>query len=280
MTSKTISYYNDHSGASHSDTDQLVLEISHTHMVCLVKGSNSGETEALEWFSIDEPGAEWSDIFHHIKLQSLLLHRTYRDIHCYYNFEEALLVPEAQFSAGAAEDFLSLVYGESDRHEIKYDTINISSPIINVYRVKKSLHEQVNRYFLLNKPHHIYTALAEEVLNTKDLAEHFIKVQFYSKHFVAAVVKEAQLQLIQSFAYTAKEDILYHLANISRQFSLDSQRSHLEVSGMFETGSSLHQQLQPMFGLITFESTEPDGIFKTTGEYPLHYFTPFHKLVV
>lgn len=280
MTSRTISYYNDISGAAHAQTDQLALEFSHTHMACLVKGAESGETEAMEIFTIEDTGAEWIDIFHDVKSQSLLLNRTYRDIHCYYNFEEALLVPASQFSAVAAEDFLSMVYGESSRYEIRQDTIAADSPMINVYRIKKTIYEQVNRYFLLNKPHHIYSVLVENILAVKDLPDHFIKVAFYSKHFIAIVVKEGKLQLVQSFAYDTKEDVLYHLANLNRQFTLNAVHSRLEISGRFDTGSELHQQLQPLFGLISFDTTEPDGIFKTTGEYPSHYFTPFHKLIV
>lgn len=280
MTSRTISYYNDISGAAHSQADQLALEFSHTHVACLVKGAASGETEAMEIFTIEDTGAEWIDIFHDVKSQSLLLNRTYRDIHCYYNFEEALLVPASQFSAVAAEDFLSMVYGESSRYEIRQDTIAADSPMVNVYRVKKTIYEQVNRYFLLNKPHHIYSVLVENILTTKDLPDHFVKVIFYSNHFIAVVVKAGKLQLVQSFACDTKEDVLYHLANLNRQFSLNPVHSQLEISGRFDTGSVLHQQLQPLFGLISFETTEPDGIFKTAGEYPLHYFTPFHKLIV
>jgi hypothetical protein len=280
MTSRTISYYNDISGATHSQEDQLVLEFSHTHVVCLVKGAGSGETEAMEIFTIEDSSAEWIDILHDVKSQSLLLNRTYRDINSYYNFEEALLVPALQFSPAAAEDFLSMVYGESLRHEIKQDTIAAASPMVNVYRIKKTIYEQVNRYFLLNKPHHIYSALVADILSATDLPDHLIKVIFYSKHLIAAVVKEGKLQLIQSFSYDTKEDVLYHLANLNRQFSLSPDHSQLEISGKFDTGSELHQQLQPMFGLISFDTTEPDGIFKTAGEYPLHYFTPFHKLIV
>lgn len=280
MTSRTISYYNDISGAAHSQADQLVLEFSHTHVACLVKGAASGETEGMEIFTIEDTGAEWSDIFHDIKSQSLLLNHTYRDIHCYYNFEEALLVPASQFSAVSAEDFLSMVYGESSRFEIRQDTLSTVSPMVNVYRVKKTIYEQVNRYFLLNKPHHIYSVLVEKILAATDLPDHFVKVVFYSNHFIAVVIKEGKLQLVQSFSYDTKDDVLYHLANLNRQFVLNPVHSQLEISGRFDTGSALHQQLQPQFGLIIFDTTEPDGIFKTAGEYPLHYFTPFHKLIV
>ncbi len=279
MTSRTISYYNDISGAAHSQADQLVLEISHTHVACLVKGAGSGETEAIEIFTIEDPGAEWIDIFHDVKSQSLLLNRTYRDIRCYYNFEEALLVPASRFSAVAAEDFLSMVYGESSRYEIRQDAIAAATPMVNVYRIKKTIYEQVSRYFLLNKPFHIYSLLVENILKTTDMPDHFIKVLFYSKHFIAVVVKEGKLQLIQSFSYDTQEDVLYHLANLNRQFELNPTHSQLEISGKFDTGSELHQLLQPLFGLISFESTGPDGIFKTVGEYPLHYFTPFHNLL-
>jgi hypothetical protein len=66
--------------------------------------------------------------------------------------------------------------------------------------------------------------------------------------------------------------------HINRQFELNPAFSNLELSGLFETGSELHIQLQSLYGLITLDSMKPDGVF--TGQYPAHYFTPFYKLVV
>jgi hypothetical protein len=280
MARKIISYYNETAQAAYTDADQLVVEISNHEVVCLLKGAESQEIEGFELFHLDKGSSDWSDVFYEVRSASQLLNRTYRDAHCYYNFEEAVVIPGQRFTATSAEDYLSLLYGESDRHDIKYDTIRPDAQMVNAYRIRKSINELMGRHFVLYKPHHTYSRLLEDVLTRTEAADHFIKVQFYSHHFIVAVMKKDQLQLIQSFHFETFDDVLYHLININRQFELSAVHSHLEISGMFETGSILHKQLQPLFGLITFDGMQPDGVFKTTTQHPAHYFTPFYKLVV
>jgi hypothetical protein len=280
MARKITGYYNETAQAAFTDADQLVIEISSNQVVCLVKGAASQEIEGFELFALDKTNNDWTDVFYELRAASQLLNRTYRDAHCYYNFEEAIIIPGQRFTATSAEDYLSLMYGESNRHDVKYDTIQAEAQMVNAYRIRKSINELMSRHFLLYKPHHVYSRVLEDILTRNELADHFIKLQFYSNHIIAAVVIRNQLQLIQSFRFETTDDILYHLANINRQFALNVSHSHLEISGMFEIGSALHLHLQSMFGLITLDGIEADGVFKTTNEYPAHYFTPFYKLVV
>jgi hypothetical protein len=256
MPRKIIGYYSETGNVEASDADQLIVEISRSQVVCLVKGSASQEIEGFEMFELDKEHTDWNDIFYALRTDSEILNRSFRNAHCYYNFEEAIIIPGKRFTASSAEDYLNLMYGETDRHDVKYDTVNADTQhMVNAYRVKKSIHELVGRHFLLYKAHHSYSAVLQDVLTRTDLSDHFIKAQFY-------------------------KDILYHLANINEQFALDGAHSHLEISGSFENGSELHQQLQPMFGLITMDTMHADGIFKSVSGYPLHHFTPFYKLVV
>jgi hypothetical protein len=278
MPDKIISYYNETWQADALATGQLVMEIGSNDMICLVKGDASQEIEGFEMFSLDKESGDWNEAFYELRAISRLLNRNYLTTHCYYNVEEAIMIPGERFTASAADDYLSLIYGESARHEFQYELIGENEKMVNAYRISRSIHERVGRHFVSYKPHHSYTSLVKDVLERTEPSDHFIKVQFYSHHIIAAIVKHNQLQLIQSFHYETPEDILYHLVNINRQFELNPAYSHLEVSGMFETGSELHIQLQSLYGLITLDSMKPDGVF--TGQYPAHYFTPFYKLVV
>jgi hypothetical protein len=279
MVRKIIGYYSDQEQAV-TDADQLVVEISRNEVVCLVKSSSTQEIEGFEVFRFDQEGSDWNDVFYAMRTASQLLGKSYRNAHCYYNFEEAVIIPGKRFTAIAAEDYLNLMFGESTRHDIKYDPINADTHMVNAYRVRKSIHELMGRHFLLYKPHHSYSGILHDVLTRTELADHFVKVIFYNKHIIVAVVKEKQLQLIQSFSFETKEDILYHLSNLKEQFALDAAHSNLEISGMFDNGSQLHKQLQSRFGLITFDTMNMDGVFKSATNQPLHYFTPFYKLVI
>lgn len=281
MTHKKISYYTDPVIVPENEADMLILEIGQTDLVCMLKSAHTDTIEGFELFHIEEETVDWSDVFFQLKLDSKFIHRSYREVHCYFNFPEALILPEKSFTAGSAEDYLSLVYGGADKVDHKFDSLLLSNThLVTAYRIRKSISEQLSRQFVLFKGQHIYTSILHDLLNRQDLAEHFMRIQFYSKHCILTVIKESQLQLIQSFSFTATEDTLYQLIHCIQQFSFDKTLSHLEISGIFENGNQLHQQLQGLFGLITFDETKPEGILKLAGAYPTYYFNSFYKLAV
>lgn len=281
MTQKIIGIYNDGKDTVNVNTDQLIIEIGSRQVACLVKGAISQKVEAFEVFEIEKDTNDRSDIFYEVREASQILSRSFLDTHCYYNFEEAIIMPEQKFSATAAEDYLSLVYGQSNRHDIKYDTLISGSHLVNAYRVRKSIHELVGHHFLLYKPHHTYSNILDDILTRQQLDDHFLKIQFYSNHFIIAIIKDKKLQLIQSFQYQIESDILYYILSLIKQFGIDTSHSNLEVSGRYDSGTSMHQQFVKMFGRISFDTIQADGLFALAlASYPAHYFAPFYKLAV
>ncbi len=278
MARKIVGYYSEKDAATNPDADQLFVEIGNNEIAVLVKEPVSQEIDGFEVFQVDKGNTDWDDVLFEIRQNSLLLNRSYIDTTCYYNFEEALLIPEHKFTVTAADDYLTLMYGESNCHDLKYDMLKTG--MVNAYRIRKSIHEQMSRHFVLYKPKHSYSNIIETISERMDLDAQFVKTQFYSTHFILTLFIDKKLQLIQCFKYESGNDICYHLLNLSKQFQLDKNISHLEISGMFETGSVLHQQLQSLFGLITFESFETGGVSKLITDFPSHYFTPFYKLVL
>jgi hypothetical protein len=278
MIQKLVSYYSDTKDAAADEADRLFIEIGNSEMACLVKGAASHQIEAFELFQIPKEMLDWPDIFFEIRALSKILDRSYQETHCYFNFTEAVLMPESKFSISAAEDFLSLIYGESNRDDIKHDPIHAGDKMVNAYRVKKSLLEWVGRQFILYHPHHTYTKIISCLLANKIPETAFVKLQVYAAHFIIAVTKNAQLQLIQSFTYQAEEDILYHVMNILHQFQMDPSTANIEISGRMYTESAVYKQFHKIFGEISVETTDEPAFIQET--YPPHFFTPFHKLTV
>jgi hypothetical protein len=255
MARKIIGYYNDsHDGA---------------------------ELEGFEVFALEKETSDWSDIFYEVKAGSEILNRSYRDTVCYYNFEESVMVPQQKFTTTAAEDYLSLVYGESNQHDTKYDTLTPGSGIVNAYRIRRSIHELVGRHFVLYKPHHSYSRIVDDILTREQLTDPFVKIQFYSSHIIVAFVKNKQLQLVRSFRYQGQEDILYYVLSIVQQYGIKTDHSHLELSGAVDETSTLYLQLSQLFGQTSFENMPADSsVSAAIAGYPAYYFTPFYKLAV
>ncbi len=283
MAQKIIGLYNEGSREATACPGQLIIEISNYQVACLVKNNDTGEVIAFELFQLEEIVNDWNDLFYEIRQYSFLLSKTYTGTHLYYNFEEAILIPEQQTDTMAANDYLSLVFGNSDRHDVHYDIIEFPGRhITNAYRVRRSIHELAGKYFVAHHVHHTYSRIAADLLAHHLQEEPYIHLQQYSNHIIIAVVKAGQLQLIRSFNYQTTEDILYHLLNAARQYQLTTQSVTLNIAGLFNLQSRLHQQLQQLFHHISFGEVPPGSMYNNIMEagYPAHYFTPFFKLAV
>ncbi|MEI6265858.1 MAG: DUF3822 family protein [Sphingobacteriia bacterium] len=278
MARKKIGLYNEET--INGSTHQLLVEIADEAFVCMAKSDLTGEIDAFELFSLDKSEQDdWNDIFYEIKTGSSIFNNNYKKVTCFFNTEEAIMVPEKLLTATSAEDYLNLIYGESVRHEVKYEKLIATKVFINAYRVRKAITELLGRQFIIFQTSHTYSNLLNDVMRRPFINHQFIKLQFYSNHFILAVWKEERFQLIQSYRYNTPEDVLYYLLRIVQQYQFDLSDVLLEVSGMIEVETSLMLQLSKIFPKIEMDNLQTTGIFKMAeSEYPLHYFTPFYKL--
>ncbi len=280
MARKKIGLYNEET--INGSTHQLVVEIADEAFVCMAKSDLTGEIDAFELFSLDKSEQDdWNDIFYEIKTGSSIFNNNYKKVTCYFNTEEAIMVPEKLLTATSAEDYLNLIYGESVRHEVKYEKLIATKVFINAYRVRKAITELLGRQFIIFQTAHTYSNLLNDVMRRPFVDQQFIKLQFYTHHFILAVWKEERFQLIQSYRYTATEDVLYYLLRIVQQYQFELSDVSIEISGMIEVETNLMLQLSKIFPKIQMDNLQATGIFKMAeSEYPLHYFTPYYKLSV
>ncbi|MCY7362936.1 MAG: DUF3822 family protein [Ignavibacteria bacterium] len=280
MARKKIGIYSD--DITNISDHQLILEFGNDELVCIAKSAISGEIIAFELFSLDKGlNDDWNDIFYEVKAISQVFNFSYKKVTCFFNNEEALLIPEKLLTATSAEDYLSLVYGESTRHDVKYEKLLATKVFINAYRVRKAITELLSRHFIIYQTAHTYSTILNDVMRRPIIDPAFIKIQFYSSHFIIAVWKDERFQLIQSYRYKSTEDVLYYVMRIVQQYHFDFSEVLLEVSGLIDKELSLYTQLSTLFNRITTDNMQLVGVFKTVeGEYPPHYFTPFYKLTL
>jgi len=279
MARKRIGLYND--DISVTPEHHLYIEISEEEMVLLSKSGNS-QIEAFELFSLDKSSTDdWNDIFYEVKSGSRFLNSSYRQVSVFFNVDESILIPEKLLTATSAEDYLNLVYGESARHEVKYEKLLATKVFINAYRIRKSIMELLGRQFVIFQSSHSYANLLNDVMRRPRIEDRFIKVQFYTHHFVVAIWKDERLQLIHSYRYHQAEDVLYYLLRITTQFSMEPGDCVVEMSGMIDTSMIMYTQIKNIFPTIHLDNMQAVGVFKAAlEEYPAHYFTPFYKLTV
>jgi len=280
MARKKIGVYSE--DFSNNSDHQFIMEFGNDELVCIAKSAISDDIIAFELFSLDKGlNDDWNDIFYEIKAISQVFNFSYKKVTCFFNNEEALLIPEKLLTATSAEDYLSLVYGESTRHDVKYEKLLATKVFINTYRVRKAITELLSRHFIIYQTAHTYSTILNDVMRRPIIDPAFIKIQFYTSHFIIAVWKDERFQLIQSYRYQSAEDVLYYLMRITQQFNFELSEVSLEVSGFIDRELLLFTQLSSLFIRITTDNMQPVGVFKTVeGEYPPHYFTPFYKLTL
>lgn len=280
MARKNIGLYN--SGANNTQNHQLIIELGNDELVCMSVNTENGTADAFELFQLDKGYKDdWNDIFYEIKAASGIFNSNFKQVLCYFNSPESLMVPEKLLTATSAEDYLNLVFGESTRHEVKYEKLHSTKAFINAYRIRKSIVELLNRQFVIFKSSHIYSNIINDVFNRTRLDDNLIKIQFYSHHFIIAVWKDKKFQLIQSFTFNQTEDILYYLLRISHQFDFDNANTVLELSGMLDIESAIYGQINKLFTQIRLDCVhQASGVFLSAlDEYPAHYLTPYYKLI-
>ncbi len=277
MVQKQISIYGELETESPFNSDQLVLEVSNTHIAMMVKFSGKKHVGAFELFQFDSNLMEWYDVFQQVRVESIILDRSYNDSRVFFNLNEAVVIPAAAFSTDAADAYLTAIHGDSIQHAIKYDNINVNEGLVNIYQVKKSLNDMVSSNLMMVTPRHVYSKLLETILNSNKVSKGvFLKLQFYYKLMVVVLIKDGKLFLIQSYTYQTADDVLYYLLNIADQFQLSPNEAEVEISGIMDIKSHKFDYIEKLFKKISFSDIEPGNPFQNfIGEYPPHYFTHF-----
>lgn len=278
MVQKTIGIYSDTPSYSPFNEDTLIIEICNEHVACLVKNAKTNNVAAFEFFKLEIENGDWDDIFYELRTNSGLLDKSYAATKVYYNLPENTFIPSYKFTEVNANLFLSLVHGDDNKSTIYHDEMKGNSDFINAYRIKNSLLETVNRNFLSLEQHHVYTSILDSLTDDETVkGELLLKVQFYDSFFIAVVLRNGKLQLVQKFCFQSPEDVLYHLMNIVDKLELIGVR--LQLSGFLDLKSPTYQLLQQSFTNIYLEEVNvEESMNQKITNYPLHYFSPFFNL--
>lgn len=124
--------------------------------------------------------------------------------------------------------------------DFKYDVID-NHTISNVYVTIEKVLESKLGLFNTIEHKHFTSVLIKRLLdiskNSYEL-QFFVHVQQY--HFEIIVIEKGQLQLINSFEYTSKEDFLYYILFVSEQLKLNPEEFSLVFLGSISIDHELY----------------------------------------
>lgn len=280
MVQKSISSYLDLESQSPFNSDELIVNIGNTYIAMLVRLAGRQDASAFELFEFDKATDNWYNIFYSVRTQSKILDRSYNNTKVFYNLPENVLVPSEKFSEDAAESYLSMVHGDNINEAIQHDVLDINTPIVNVYRIKRILYEMVRTNFMMVQPKHLYTQLLENNLGGYNLhSGTSLKIQFYNKCILLMLLKDGKLQYIQSHSCLTQDDMLYYILSLLQQFHIQPADVKVELGGQIDTRSQYYDYIKKIFTNIQFEIAASEKLMKELKEnYPPHYLSPYFNL--
>ncbi|MGI8636230.1 MAG: DUF3822 family protein, partial [Segetibacter sp.] len=198
----------------------------------------------------------------------------------YVNNEYCVPVPIFVFNKEIAAEYLQLACGEVGFSKTLFEHLPIEPGIINTYKIEHDRFDWINRNCKKTTFHHTYSSIIRRISGISSDNSHLIVVQFYNTFMIAAVVKDGNLQLIQSFVYDKPEDVLYYLLNIAQQFEMFTASLTVQISGMINLEFKLYRELITYFKTVIVENGDEAYAKVNVGEHPVHYFTPFFNLAL
>ena len=197
-----------------------------------------------------------------------------------YNFPESQLVPEQYFSLEAAPHLMDLMHGDLNKGIILSERIQHTDKY-NVFRIPAGIHSLFQRHFTNAKYWHYYSLWMQYQHETGTTSmPDFISAVFYPNRILATVVRDKQVQLVQSYNYEAAEDVAYYLLNMCRQFQLSPAETPLILSGMLDTASVLYTEIFKYFAKTSMEPLPGIADVPALKDYPAHFFSPLLKLAL
>ena len=203
-----------------------------------------------------------------------LLNKNYKKVLISYSGKESSLLPEELYKPGYQALLLETLFG--DLHQSTVTTEHIAGKkIYNVYRMPAAVRQAIVDKFPSAIFSHHYSLLIKQGLPTGDL----LRIIFYKDTFIAALVKAGELQIINTYPYRSGADVVYYLLNICKQFKM--QHVPLQIGGMIEIDSDLHQEIRHYFKEISFDEL-PAGYEFTNAlkELPPHHFSHLFSLAL
>ena len=255
-----------------AEKSNLCCEVSDDSMAYIIKNAEQNTfigLAAYEFEKNDQPVIEQiKELLH----SNDVFNKRFGKTTIIYSNDESVLVPFNLYSSLENGNVLNLVHGDlTDNNFIQSDLV-VEKGIYNTYRVSKEVSDLFATAFPGASNVHLYSALIKA-----DYPGSSAWLIFYPTHFVLQLRITNKTELINSYHYSADEDVIYTLLNVCHQFNL--QNLPVWISGVIREDSSLYREICKYFKTVHF-ATLPENYqySETISQYPAHYFSHLFAL--
>jgi hypothetical protein len=254
-------------------SSKLFIELGQRHLASFVIDSQTNQILEYEFFQL-------TDKLTQLLISNYLVDRKFNvnvfEAVCFvHNQKEFALVPSDFYKGHLDKTILETIHGDLLPIETKVETLS-QWEVVNIYGIEKSIYSSIHAMFPNANHVHINSVYLKSIFKQLvNMQEQWIKVYFYPSYFNVVVMKDAQLQIMQTFYYETADDVIYFLINLTDQFQLDVTSLHMQVSGLIEEEFMTYKELKKYFLNVELEiNSDLKFMPNQKPMQALHYFTP------
>ncbi|MEX6686889.1 DUF3822 family protein [Danxiaibacter flavus] len=272
MVQKNFGIYGEDDAAT-----RLYVEIGDSIIACWSITDNNDWLHSFELFEFGKDMSDYEEIFRQTKLYSKLLSQSYPDVKIILNNKDVVAVPGSFYREDSLNDYFLLETGAPAHGKVMKDIV---PDYIVAYCIPETILAAAERAFpkvsFSHKKTLLYNTDTQEY--PKDA---LLQVAFYRNNCSVVVYQQHAISLVQNFCYQTSEDVLYFLLNCMKQLNIENSDATVQVSGLIDKNSAMYGELYKYIANLETDDLSADKLDKAVFEdYPLHYFSPFYKMVV
>ncbi len=252
---------------------RLFIEFGQKHFAYFVVQNNTNTVIEYEVYQLDTPFSEsvLLDFFknHHFDKND------FSSVVIIHNTKEFVLIPTEFHKTHLEKTTIETIHGDLTELELLNDNL-AKWEMTNVFGVPKNQFQFLTQLFPSASHVHINSIYLKAIFKQlMDMQEQWVKLYFYPSYFNVVVIKDTQVQIMQSFYYETAEDVIYFLLTLTEQFNLDVTTLAMQISGLVENDSITYKELTKYFLNIELESDVVTRfLINDEDPRPSHYFTP------
>lgn len=155
----------------------------------------------------------------------------FKKVRLLFKNELSTIVPKPLFDANALKHYLRFSVKLLENDFLTYDEIT-NTDLVNVYVGHKNIIKYVKNQFDNVSYTHYNSVLIEHAIRTYSTKDGVhLKMILQEREFTLVVVKNKNLQYINSFTYNTKEDLVYYVLFAYEQLGLKPDKHVLEIIG-------------------------------------------------
>lgn len=259
----------------------LLMEVSGNVFSYVIYQKSQQRFLGFRQYSLDyNPGKTNLETFRDILQNDELLQYDFRESYIVYNYTDSNLLPEKHFHIELNKPVIELVYGNARKGLLLSEKV-YGWDLYNTYRIPREVHTVLQQKFAAGKYWHYYTLLLTGIGKEETADNDEIKMVVAADHFIIAVFRNRELQLLQTWYYQTPEDVSYQLLAVCNRFYMKPEEVQLKISGLVDEESNLYQELMKYFLQCQWEVL-PDSVSlqDSFSQFPRHYFSPLLKMAL